>query len=679
MKNRLLSIIVALTLIVTAFTAVACRGEKESETTNTSDGVPSSSESVSDFAEYDDEAKVIVKDKYDGTHVFTATETDLPFITNGKCGYTVVIPATRGAVINRANGELLNFFAEATGITLAYASDDVYEDKGNGFISLGETTFFKNSGIVIDKAKLTEDGARIVTEGKNIYIIGGGDYGTLYGVYDFLEILFNFDVYYRDCYEIDKNVNDMKLRNFDVTDIPDLEFRSNGYYRLIKDDWAYRFRQPRTYGTLTFPIYEEVGNTSSKAATVHNSLVWLPMSQYAESHPDWYANSGAELCYTAHGNKDEYEEMQRTCVEKAIATLKLYNKEDNPDLRILNFTQQDNTILCDCAACSSNVDKYGANSASLILFMNDLRTKLDAAMADLDEKYRRDNLTLTFFAYQSTENAPSAAYPEMRLKDGVSVFLATSNTFDHQSSIYEDSNTAGRENLKNWGKISDEILLWTYSTKFSHYMYPVDTYNFYGKDAYEFFAANNVKLIYNQSQVTQNGTCTAWHNLKAYLDSKLEWDGTRNAKYYTDKYINAMFGKAAPEMKKIYESVRLRIGIVKTMYNGTTLLSGVTDLDDKNFWPYLTVKGWLDMYDKAYAALDEYKLSDPKAYEVYKAHVDAEFLSPAYIMLNLYSGDLSATESAQLKDRFRAAVKSTGITNISETGNNQIGSFLGSL
>lgn len=288
-------------------------------------------------------------------------------------------------------------------------------------------------------------------------------------------------------------------------------------------------------------------------------------------------------------------------------------------------------------------------------------------------------MTLTFFAYLYTETAPDAKFSEMHLKDGVSVFLATSATFDHQSSIYADSNTEGRENLKNWGKLSNEILLWTYSTKFSHYMYPVDTYNFYGEDAYTFFAANNVKLMYNQSQVTQKGTSTAWHNLKAYLDSKLEWDGTRDSAYYTEKYINAMFGEAAPVMKEIYTAMRLQTGIVKTKYNGVSLLSNVTDLENPSFWPYFTLKQWLAKYDEAYAALETYRLSDPTAYNLYKSHIDAEYLSPAYMTLVLYKDMLSAGEAAVIKDRFREAVKVTGITNVRETGSNQIGSFVNGL
>ena len=140
-----------------------------------------------------------------------------------------------------------------------------------------------------------------------------------------------------------------------------------------------------------------------------------------------------------------------------------------------------------------------------------------------------------------------------------------------------------------------------------------------------------------------------------------------------------MFGEAAPVMKEIYTAMRLQAGIVKTKYNGVSLLSNVTDLENPSFWPYFTLKQWLAKYDEAYAALETYRLFDPTAYNLYKSHIDAEYLSPAYMTLVLYKDMLSAGEAAVIKDRFREAVKVTGITNVRETGSNQIGSFVNGL
>lgn len=69
----------------------------------------SSTNDKGDGGKYDPEAKYIVKDVYNGTHDFTATDTDIPFVKNGKCSYTVVLPENRGAALNRARTELTEF------------------------------------------------------------------------------------------------------------------------------------------------------------------------------------------------------------------------------------------------------------------------------------------------------------------------------------------------------------------------------------------------------------------------------------------------------------------------------------------------------------------------------------------------------------------------------------------
>ena len=112
------------------------------------------------------------------------------------------------------------------------------------------------------------------------------------------------------------------------------------------------------------------------------------------------------------------------------------------------------------------------------------------------------------------------------------------------------------------------------------------------------------------------------------------------------------------------------------MYNGHTLLSGTTNLEDTDMWPYRTIKSWLDAYDEAYAALDTIKNSDPQKYQLYKGHIDAEWLSPAYMMLTMYGGNITQSYSKELKDRFREAAKVTGITNTQETGVGHITSFI---
>ena len=69
-----------------------------------------------------------------------------------------------------------------------------------------------------------------------MYIIGGKEGGVLNGVYDFLKINFGFEYFFTDSYTLRTNVTDLKLLDYDVTDISDIEYRQNIGYMAGSSD-----------------------------------------------------------------------------------------------------------------------------------------------------------------------------------------------------------------------------------------------------------------------------------------------------------------------------------------------------------------------------------------------------------------------------------------------------------
>ena len=158
---------------------------------------------------------------YNGTHIYNATDTKDYLVRNGKTEYKLVIPATTTASLRTARTEFVDLFEDATGITLTVVTDNQVTDASTGkYISLGDTTLLEKSGIKIDYYELTADGHRIVTKDDDIYLCGGADEGTVFSVYTFMNLTFNYETYYFDCMEIEKT-SEKKLKNYDVTDIPD--------------------------------------------------------------------------------------------------------------------------------------------------------------------------------------------------------------------------------------------------------------------------------------------------------------------------------------------------------------------------------------------------------------------------------------------------------------------------
>ena len=161
-------------------------------------------------------------------HRFSYKETNEYLVKNGTTEYKIVIPSENvSAELNIARDELARLFKEATGVTLETVSDAGKSHDANGkYISLGNTSLYKSSGLNVDTKTLKKDGARILTKDKTVYFIGKTDTGVLNGVYDFLNMHFNFETYFKDTYTLTTGVTDLKLMNYDVVDIPDIEYRT---------------------------------------------------------------------------------------------------------------------------------------------------------------------------------------------------------------------------------------------------------------------------------------------------------------------------------------------------------------------------------------------------------------------------------------------------------------------
>lgn len=682
-----LSLFLAVISLFSVFGTACKKGNSGSG--NSSNGGNSSYEDSSSGVKdgvYDPDATPVEKREFNGVHDFTAPDTDRYLIQNGISEYKIIVPqSSSNPSLGTAKGELQNLFFEATGVFLSIEEDyDGLTHTADGkYISLGDTSLFKSSGIVLDTEALDGEGVRIVTKDNTVYIHGGYDYGLLYAVYDFLDIYFGFDCFFKDCYSLDTSVRtsgNLKLKAFDVTDIPDIRYRSNGYYRAITGDWAKRLRIAVRHSDRLFYIHNNAKDISSPSKSMHNTLNWLPVEQYKNSHAKWYSTNGDELCYTAHGDAEELDLMIEECANKVIDTLILYPKESNPSLNIMLLTLLDEPDkYCECDACVAEKERYGSMSGSLIKFINEMRRRVNEKMETLDEAYRRDDLVLGFFAYFYFEDAPSKHLEEVQLEDGVVPFLALSDTFDYQNDVYSDINAEARQNMEEWKALSSRILLWTYTTKFTDYFYPVDTFSFYNNNGYKYIASMSPEFFYNQSQITQKGALSTWHNLKAYLESKLAWNTDLDMQGLIDKYMNAMFGKAAPQMHRLFNEMSYRAKIVRQLYwNGTTILGNSTNLNNPDYYPYATIRQWMAICDEAYAAIEDLQETDPEAYTKYKNHIDAEWTSPAYITLRMYQEELGTSEFLALKARFTEVVTTLGMESVREI-NGEMSKFLETL
>ncbi len=574
-------------------------------------------------------------------------------VNNGETEYKIVIPEGTGGLLKIASSDLSRFVSEATGVNIPVITDKEASGEGK-FISIGQTTLLENTEITYSFEELGRDGFKIITEDDDLYLIGGGEYGSMYAAYELLEILVNWDYFAQDCYTLTKGMTQIPLYDLDVTDIPDIPIRvaSDGVVET-SNQALYRLRQRPLTENFIF----------IKGYWAHNSF------KYVEDSPDvnetWYNAAKSQLCYTAHGDAEQYEKMQ----EAAFIALRDALIQ-TPDRDGVTFTIEDNSDYCDCDACNAMKTQYGALSSTVILFLNDLNVRVRTWFETEEGKpYARD-LRIVFFAYHAYEAAPATYNAStdtyepnngIKMDDGVYCMLAPIR-MDYYKPITDQANQEYYNNLKSWGDMAQgNLYLWYYSTNFFNYLAPYDCFDSFAEN-YRMAAQCDAYYLFDQRQTDERVTVTGWSTLKDYVCSNLAWDVDQNPEELIDRFFEGYFGPAAPEMRGIFDQLRLL-----TEYNKEHMeMSGQStiylSLTDEKFWPKDILEQWMEGYDRAEEKIASLKESDPALYQAYLERIQKEKLSTLYLFVECYSYNTSATLIDSYKAEFKELADKLSVT-----------------
>ena len=595
----------------------------------------------------------------DGVHDYTAPERRDYLVQNGTSEYRLVLPENADAYTTFAKDEFVYFFEEATNITLPTVTESgegLAHSKTAKYISLGNTKMLESAGLEADESVLGTQGLRIKTIDDTIYLFGGGFQGVLYAVYDFLQIVFNYEIYYHDVWEIDKNVKNVKMRDFNVTDVPDIEIRhpSFGTVNQNVNNLGYRLRVPMGYLEYIMPI-GDLENGSSEAS-IHNTDDILPRAYWYDSHPSWFSDSGGQLCYTAHGDPEEYEAMVTQIVKVMLAAMKRYPATEFPQYKYLGFMLEDLSVMCACDACANATILYGAAAGAVVKMCNAIMEKLKAEQEKPEHsEYKREDLTVLFFSYMSLLAAPVrydkktekyvATHPDVQPRHDVGVWFAMDKgIMNYHVDVYDDVQEEGRRNLEGWAELANNggggMHFWTYCASFSAYMFPVDTFNHFTSEGYQYYVAHGAKLFDNQGERQNQESCN-FDGLKMYLDAKLQWDCTLDEQVLIDNWFNAMYGSIAPLMKDFWYAQREWSAVVFSKIGNLTKYSINPHLYSSSILEYVPLLKLLEQCNAIHEfAYKVYAENEPETYEMIKRNIDLEWTPIAYMLLSLHADGL---------------------------------------
>ncbi len=592
-----------------------------------------------------------------GTHIYNYTSTGKNIVEGATSDYKIVYPADFEADESTAADEIRYWIEESTGVRLEKVTDEgLTYSSDSKYISVGDTTLAEQAGVT-----LTEDvgysGFQIKTEGDSIFLIGETASGVLFGSYELLYRLVNFRTYSSDMSVCDEKTS-IELYDFDITDIPDFEYRMTQYgFVRYNETTANRMRMNQEGD-----VWISVGGNYW-----HNTFKYLPPDDYLEDHPDWYDSSSSpqQLCFLAHGDDEpggEAEQLYNTFLTNFISYL-----DANPDIYNITITQEDVNVWCECPACNAQQEKYGTDAATIVQFCNKIS---DGVKAHYEALGQTRDINICFFAYHKTETAPvklvDGEYQPIDdsviCRDNVSVFYAPIFA-DYSHSFYEQENSNVATTLEGWRALSDKLYLWIYSTNFSYYLYPYNSFN--SMQGNYWFALNHGgSYMFDQAQYN-NYNSTGWGRLKAYLNSELQWDASQNMNDLIDEFFENYYAEAAEPMRELFNMYRTHFAYIEEYLGVGGAIGG--RYYGSEYWPIGTLNAMLDKIDEAYAAIDSLQRTDPARYSTMYDRICIESIAYRFLKINNYSSRFTASDLLAEQESFRDDCERMNLTKFSES------------
>lgn len=662
MKKIFKKMILVLLAVMMVFSVAACKGDQGGDNPGGND--PGNNPGGGDDGTVTEKPSGTITpdvsgNEVAGIHQINVTDSSIDFVVGGSSEYRIVVPTVKEyAEITTGADEIVNFISQSTGAVLDVVNDEgLTYSASSKFISLGDTALLSQAGIEVDKEELTRSGYRIISKDNSVFLIGGGDFGTLYSAYEFLKHMIGFETYAADEVVFDRYTT-LKLKKFDVLDVPDFTYRMTNYGTERNDNqFAQRMRMNQE-SLQSGKVW-----MGPSGMGWHNTFAYLPKEKYSATHPKWYSVDGTQLCFYARGDEEEQALMFETFMNSFMDVIKAY-----PDVENITITQQDINTWCTCPVCSAEKEKYGTDAATIVKFCN----KVSDALPEYFEKngLKERNINICFFAYHKTETAPvrrtetgyEAIDSDVICRDNVYVFYAPIFA-NYTYSFYDGKNLNAAETMDAWCVLSKKLYLWIYSTNFGNYLAPYNSFNSM-QDNYQFSKAHNACYMFDQGQWNQNMS-TGFGNLKAYLNAKLQWDVTLDFNQLVRDFFDNYFKDASDEMMDVFNYYRTWMAYLENDLGIDGVLS--QNITTSRYFPKPTIDTFLALFDKAYAAIEPLKSTNSTLYNTLYDRICLETIAYRKMDIDLYSSKYTIQQQARLKKEFKDDCMRIGVSKATES------------
>ena len=293
---------------------------------------------------------------------------------NGQTRYAIVIGAEADYGEDMAARELALFLHQITGAEFPIRHDDA--PASDFEIVLGRTRRKSMSRVPAHLRNDNWEGFAIVREGDRLYIMGNIPRGTLYGVYDFLDVELGVRFLADGVNHVPEAPTlkvDMASRQY----APPIERRT--IWEGLGGDMMLRNRMN---GAGFVVLNHKLGGVKIIGAATHTFNTLVPVEQYFDEFPEYFSEIDGERRREYKGNitqlcmtNPDVRRIATASIRKALGPA----VEASPyDKHIVSVTVNDSPWFCKCARCVAvNAEERVEEGGTLIRFVNAIATELD--------------------------------------------------------------------------------------------------------------------------------------------------------------------------------------------------------------------------------------------------------------------------------------------------------------
>lgn len=379
----------------------------------------------------------------------------------------------------------------------------------------------------------TDESFQYFSQDNDIFIYGGKQRGTMYGVFSFLENEFGCRWYTPRVTVIPKKEK-LEFGRYNYKSTPGIQVRNDFYYEAFDPIWAARNKMN---GRMDY--VKQPGGVEGFWA-VHTFYPLMPPAEFFGKHPEYYSLINGKRTFEVV--KNNHTQLAQLCLSNKnvlrIITERVKQKmRQNPEYMIYDVSQNDYYNPCECDRCQAIVKKEDAESGLMIWFVNQVA---EAVEKEFPDKY------IGTLAYQYTRKPPINIKPR---KNVVVRLCPIEACVAHDLKSCE-RNKSFLEDMQKWAAISPQLYIWDYVVNFGHYIMPYPNFAVLQSNIKTFKENKSIGIMEQAAYQSRGGE---FSELKAYLISKLLWNPDISTVEVIDDFMYGYYGRAGKFVKQYFD------------------------------------------------------------------------------------------------------------------------------